>query len=170
MSKSEFLLLIPGLIYGVGLVELMRILNRKMYWEIIAWSIVMFLSLIVQWFGLYDRLEFLELNMGIFTLLLINPLLFTRICHTLSPHEDVVDTELYFKNERPVFFALLSLSLISGLILQYVLMDDGLGGLRFVILPLVIACIFVHGKWIRVLALLFFISAAAFIFIKGYAG
>ena len=103
MSKSEFLLLIPGLIYGVGLVELMRILNRKMYWEIIAWSLIMFISLIIQWFGLYDRLEFLGLNMGIFTLLLINPLLFTRICHTLSPNENVVDTELYFKNERPVF-------------------------------------------------------------------
>lgn len=169
MSKSEFLLLIPGLIYGVGLVELMRILNRKMYWEIIAWSLVMFFSLIVQWFGLYDRLEFLTLDIGIFTLLLINPLLFTRTCHSLTPNEDVVDTEMYFKNERPLFFVLLALSLTSSLVLQYILLDDGLGKFRIIGLPLVIACIFIHEKWIRVVAFLFFLAMGAFIFVSGYS-
>ena len=35
MSKSEFILLIPGIIYGVALVDLLKVFRHKnTYWEI----------------------------------------------------------------------------------------------------------------------------------------
>ena len=112
MSKSEFLLLIPGLIYGVGLVELMRILNRKIYWEILAWSLIMFISLIVQWFGLYDRLESLKLNIGVFSLLLINPS-FSPGHATRSPLAMVLLIPSYISKTSDLYFYLFWVSLLS---------------------------------------------------------
>ena len=66
MSKSEFILLIPGIIYGVAMVDLLKIFRHsKRYWESVAWGIAMFLNLIVSWYELYDKLEIISSNIAL---------------------------------------------------------------------------------------------------------
>ena len=104
MSKSEFLLLIPAIMYGAGLIDLMKIFNRKMYWELPLWALSLFLTLVITWFGLFERLELITVNPGIFLLLLIGPLIFARSCYVLTPEEANHDTKSYFFEVRQLFF------------------------------------------------------------------
>ena len=68
MGKSEFILLIPGIIYGVALVDLLKIFRHKnTYWETTAWGIAMIINLIVSWFNLYDKLDMIGSSISLFS-------------------------------------------------------------------------------------------------------
>lgn len=168
MSSIEFLLFIPGVIYGVGVVDLLKIFKSKMYWEIIAWGIVLFLSLIIQWFTLFERLNVINMDIGLFTILLLGPLVYTMTCTVLTPEEeDLGNTEMYFLNIRRKFFIWVLIGMVVSTLLQVVVTNDGRGFLRLIILPFILGCIFSDKTWIRVTTLLVVSLGLLSIFIQG---
>ena len=57
MEKQEFLLLIPAIIYGVAIVDLLKIFQHKIrYWELIAWGLLLMVLVINIWIELYQKL------------------------------------------------------------------------------------------------------------------
>lgn len=167
MQNSEFLLFIPGVIYGVGVVDLLKIFRNKMYWEIIAWGIVLFLILIVQWFTLFERLSAIEMDIGLFTLLLLGPLAYTMTCTILTPEEDDrADTRAYFFKVRRKFFSWIIGFIMVNTFLQFIISDDGLAFLRLVLLPFLIGCVVINNIWMRTIALILVFGALFSIYMR----
>ncbi|MCK5368914.1 MAG: hypothetical protein KAQ62_10190 [Cyclobacteriaceae bacterium] len=164
MSKSEFLLLIPGLIYGVGVVDLIKVTFRLQYWEIYIWASILFLVLILQWYSLYNTMDQTINSKLSFTLMMISPLVFTRGCYLFTPDEDT-DTKEYFLKCRKVFFVNMILMILinSGLQLFIIAESDNRMFSRFLFLPLMIIACYWDNKWYRLsIALLFFIAYAQY--------
>ena len=85
--KSEFLLLKPGIIYGIGVVDLIKLTFQKHYWEIYIWTVILFLVFIVQWNNLYNVIDQIgELKLS-FTLIMITLLEFTRVATYWFPQK-----------------------------------------------------------------------------------
>ena len=62
MSKEEFVLLIPAIIYGVAIVDLLKTFRVKIYWEIPVWGIYMLLNAIILALTLYGQLNAMAEN------------------------------------------------------------------------------------------------------------
>ena len=125
MSKSEFILLIPGIIYGVALVDLLKIFRHKStYWEVVSWGIIMIINLIVSWFTLYDKLEIISNSILLFTVYIISPLLFAQAIFVLTPEEENKDTKAYFLKSNRQFFILLLGFIIMNNILSFFIAEN----------------------------------------------
>ena len=58
MDKQEFLLLIPGIIYGVAIADLLKIVRHKVnYWEVVFWGVLLLTTIINHWMELYKKLD-----------------------------------------------------------------------------------------------------------------
>ncbi len=58
MDKQEFLPLIPGIVYGVAIVNLLKIVQHKVnYWEEVFWGVLLLTTIINHWMELYKKLE-----------------------------------------------------------------------------------------------------------------
>ena len=164
MSKSEFLLLIPGIIYGVGVVDLIKVTFQKHYWEIYLWAIILFLVFILQWYSLYNAIDQIGESKLSFTLMMVTPLVFTRGCYILTPTESA-ETKTYFIQYRRAFFINLVFMILANGISQYflVLESDPRALARLFFLPLILVAAYWDNQWYRlVIALLFFIVYAQF--------
>jgi hypothetical protein len=164
MSKSEFLLLIPGIIYGVGVVDLIKVTFRKHYWEIYLWAIILFLVLILQWYSLFYAMDQIGESKLSFTFMMITPLVFTRGCYILTPTENA-ETKSYFIKYRSAFFINLVFMILANGASQYFLVEesDPRALARLVFLPLILAAAYWDNQWYRLaIALLFFIVYAQF--------
>ena len=163
MESNNALLLIPGIIYGVGLVSLLQIFRAKVYWETIAMAVLMFLILIVNWFLISEKLGFDDQNLAIYTLAMISPLLFTRACNVLSPGENVEDSKSAFFAIRKTFFILLGTHTLVNILTQYLIFDDGLNGFRFIAVLLLYGCAFYNRLWLRVFMMFMFTLIFAYV-------
>ena len=164
MSKSEFLLLIPGLIYGVGVVDLIKVTFKKHYWEIYAWAIVLFLVLILQWYNFYENIDQAVENKLMFTLMMFSPLIFTRGCYLLTP-TDEMESKAYFLKYRKAFFLNIVALIIANSLLQYFLMavPDARSFGRLLFLPLMIVASYWDNMWFRLgCAILFYVVYAQY--------
>ena len=48
MDKEEFFLLIPGIIYGVAIVDLLKVFShKKNYFEMVGWAVLYLLAIII---------------------------------------------------------------------------------------------------------------------------
>ena len=166
MSKSEFILLIPGIIYGVAMVDLLKIFRHKnTYWEIIAWGIAMFLNLIVSWFGLYDRLETISSNIVFFSVYLLSPLLFAQAVFVLTPEENDTETKEYFLSNQRTFFILYLGFVITNLLLSFFITENtALQYMRAIAIAPFILVIIWPKKWLRVLLLIMYYIFALIIY------
>ena len=159
MSKSEFLLLIPGIIYGVGVVDLIKVTFQKHYWEIYVWTVVLFLVFILQWYSLFNAIDQIGESKLAFTLTMLNPLLFTRGCYLLTPSKKA-DSKRYFLKYRSHFFLNLVFMVIINSTLQYFLeeLSDARTLSRLAILPLVIVACIWDNKWYRLFIAILFLA------------
>ena len=97
MSKQEFFLLIPAIIYGVAIVDLLKIFNhRKNYIEMMGWGIFVMMSVIFSWIELFNKLEVITNDNINFFLIIGNAILFARIAAVITPEEKDADTKSYF--------------------------------------------------------------------------
>ena len=168
MSKSEFVLLIPAIIYGVALVDLLKIFRHsKSYWEIIGWGIALFLNLIVSWFGLYEKLEILSSNILYFTAYIISPLVFAQAVFVLTPEEQDTDTKDYFLKSQKSFFMLLLLFTIINSLLSLIIESSVVFiWMRAVLIIPFIVVIFWPRMWLRASILALYYCFAIYIFIN----
>jgi hypothetical protein len=169
MDKSEFILIIPGIIYGVAMVDLLKIFRHSnKYWEGVAWGIAMFLNLIVSWFGLYDKIEIISANIGYFTIYIISPLLFAQAVFVLTPEEEHTDTKAYFIKTHQLFFILLLCYVALNSFLSFFLDFTGIfEWMRYALILPFIGAIILNKQWIRVLLLSLYYLFALIIFANG---
>ncbi len=164
MDDSKVLLLIPGLIYGVGLVTLLKVFRPKIYWEITVLALLLFLTLIVNWFLFSQKLTTASQHLGIYTLTMLSPLLFTRACNVLTPDEGLLDTKEHFLKIRKPFFLLLGAHTSVNILIQALIVDDGFNLFRYVGIILFFANAFYNKLWLRIIAMLTFAVILGYIF------
>ena len=164
MESNNALLLIPGIIYVVGLVSLLQIFRNKVYWETVALAVLMFLILIVNWFLISEKLGIGEQSLAVYTLAMVSPLLFTRACNVLSPGENIEDSRSAFFSARKTFFVLLGTHTLVNILTQFLIVDDGLNAFRFIAVLLLYACAFFNKLWLRVFMMFIFTLIFAYVF------
>ena len=58
MDKLEFLLIIPAIIYGVAIVDLLKIFNhKKNYFELVGWGIFCLVAIVISWSEVYNKAD-----------------------------------------------------------------------------------------------------------------
>jgi len=160
MSKAEFILLIPGILYGIALVDLLKIVRHgTKYWETIMWTFILFLVVIADWFKLYNFVDKISENITLFTLYILSPLIFVQVCFTLTPGENDTDMKKYFLDNRKAFFTTVVLYIISKLSIQYLVENDGKLIIRLLGISLYSLCIFSDKIWVRTIPVLVTVCA-----------
>jgi hypothetical protein len=136
-------LLIPAIIYGVAIVDLLKIFShRKNYFEMVGWGIFVLLVVVFSWMELYHKLESVTGNNLNFFLIIAQSILFSQAAALITPEQDIIDTKAYFFEKRKnFFFVLIAISLL-GFVMQYLVFDDQ------------------KPSWIRPLAITFFLIGA----------
>jgi len=169
MEKQEFLLLIPAIIYGVAIVDLLKIFNhKKNYIEMVGWGLYVMTGLIFSWIELFNKLERITGDNISFFLIIFQSVLFARAAALITPEEADTNTKEYFMDIRKKFFWLLSIIAMYGMMMRYFVYDD------HVVLwmrPLMIAIYLVTGYsnnfWVRATTLTLIL---ALIIVRVFAG
>lgn len=125
MGKQEFFLLIPAIIFGVAVVDLLKVFShRKPYFEMLGWALVMMAAIVVLWIDLYDRLEFIGNSNLMFLLLIGQAMLYAQSAAILTPEAQDIDTKKYFlENKRNFFLTLIGIIVFNFLLNQFVYLD-----------------------------------------------
>jgi hypothetical protein len=125
MDKQEFLLLIPAIIYGVAIVDLIKIFgHKKNYIEMVGWGIFIMMLVIFSWMELYQKLEAITNSNLSFFLIIGQAILLTNIAKVITPEREDENTEVYFFEVQQRFFLLLFGAAIYALVIQYFVFDD----------------------------------------------
>ena len=168
MDKQEFLLLIPAIIYGVAIVDLLKVFgHRKNDWDMVAWGITIMLSISYSWILLYSKLEKIASDNIFFLMVIVQAIITAQIASTLTPETKDEDTKSYFFDKRKTFFSLLLLSNNFNQLMQQFVFDDHVP--LYYRLPGIIlftGCIFINKIWIRVLTLIIFFIIVGMVFLN----
>ena len=74
MEKQEFLLLIPAIIFGVAIVDLLKLFShKKTYFELVGWGVFLMLAIISVWMRLFEKLEVVSSSNLLFLLIIALP-------------------------------------------------------------------------------------------------
>jgi len=159
MEKQEFFLLLPAIVYGVAVVDLLKIFRHKRsYWEMVAWGFMMMVYVIIIWLERWTKLGVVATDKWFFILTIVNAVILAQAASILTPEEKDSDTEKYFLLIRKRFFMLLILIVVVNLILQEFFFDDQRPiALRLTILFLFLTCYLVDKVWVRAISLTFVI-------------
>ncbi|MCB0480580.1 MAG: hypothetical protein KDC83_04065 [Flavobacteriales bacterium] len=119
MGKDEFLFLIPGVLYGIGIFDLLSLVrNKENYWENLLWATVMFFTLIALLFDFYEDLGKLTSNILYYTLFIFSPLFFVQSCYLISPDEKERDMKAHFDSNRRHFFISMTGVVLVNVLIQ----------------------------------------------------
>lgn len=159
MDKQEFFLIIPGVIYGVAIVDLLKVFEHKRnYFEIVGWGLTYMLGIVMLWVNLYTKLDAIIQSNLSFLLIIIQSVLYSRGAHIITPEEKHEDTKAYFKGIRKQFFVILSLIILCNMLIQEVVGSNHTPiVLRVFGLVVFVALILVDKVWLRTSAM--FIAA-----------
>lgn len=152
MDKQEFLLLIPAIIFGVAVVDLLKVFShKKPYFEMLGWALFLMGAIIALWIDLYDRLEQITNNNLLFILLIGQAMLYAQSATVLTPEERDVDTKKYFLEHYRLFFTLITTTIIFNFLLnQFVYVNTDRQFLRLFGAAIVGILIFINKRWLRV--------------------
>jgi hypothetical protein len=140
MDKQEFFLLIPAIIYGVAIVDLLKIFShKKNYIEMVGWGLFVMMAVIFSWIELYDKLAVITGNNINFFFTIFHSIIFAKAAAIITPEEKDVNTKEYYFNVRKSFFLLLTAMTIYGMLMQYFVYDDN------------------SPSWLRPLAIVFYL-------------
>jgi len=118
MDKQEFLLLIPAIVYGVAIVDLLKIFShKKNYIELVGWGLFVITLVIFSWIELYNKLEVITGSNLSFFLIIGQSILLAKIAGVITPENSDTDTKQYFFKVRKTFFWLLTISFVYGALL-----------------------------------------------------
>lgn len=150
MDQQEFLLLIPGIIYGVAIVDLLKIVRHKInYWEVVFWGILLMINIINHWMELYQKLDALVASHVNFYLIIGQAMLYAQAANVITPDDKDSDTKEYFFRVRKAFFLILVAIIVANIILQFVVFNDHRTWIRITGIPLMLACAYINKLWIR---------------------
>ena len=162
MDKLEFLLIIPAIIYGVAIVDLLKIFNhKKNYFELVGWGIFCLVAIVISWSEIYDKADIIVKDNFSFYVLVLQSIIVARIAAVITPEEKHINTKKYFFEIKKSFFLLLALSGFINLMSQYFVFDDRSPiYLRPILILIMLSCAFYDKVWFRttMLSLLFLLS------------
>lgn len=167
MDKIEFLLIIPAIIYGVAIVDLLKIFShKKSYFELVGWGVFCLLAIIISWSEIYNKVELIVNDNLSFYVLVIQSIIIARIAAVITPEERHINTKKYFMGIKKNFFLLLALSGFVNLLSQYFVYNDQSPiYLRPLLILIMLSCAFYNKVWFRTTMLtLMFILAGILVF------
>ncbi len=125
MGRQEFFLLIPAIIYGVAIVDLLKIFyHKKNYIEIVGWGIFIMMTVIFAWIELFNKFTAVTSNNLSYFLIIGQAIFYAKIASLITPEAKDVDTKAYFMSVRKTLFLLISTIALYGIFLQYFLYKD----------------------------------------------
>lgn len=150
MDKQEFLLLIPGIIYGVAIVDLLKIVQHKVnYWEVVYWGVLLMVMIINHWMDLYQQLDAIEDSNLNFYLIIVQAMIYAKAANIITPTEKDTDTRGYFFRTRKNFFLTVLGAVVFNILIEFVVFDDHLLWIRISAIPLLMACAYIDQIWVR---------------------
>lgn len=157
MDKQEFFLLIPAIIYGVAIIDLLKIFShKKNYFEMVGWGIFVMMAVIFSWIELYDKLAFITGNNINFFFTIIHAIIFAKAAAIITPEEKDVDTKEYYFEVRKTFFWILTGMTIYGMLMQYFVYDDNSPSwLRPMAIMFYLISGYSNKNWVRSISLVF---------------
>lgn len=162
MDKLEFLLIIPAIIYGVAIVDLLKIFNhKKNYFELVGWGIFCLVAIVISWSEVYNKADIIVKDNFSFYVLILQSIIVARIAAVITPEEKHINTKKYFMEIKKNFFLLLALSGFINLLSQYFVFNDHSPiYLRPILVLIMLSCAFYDKVWYRttMLSLLFLLS------------
>lgn len=159
MDKQEFLLLIPGIIYGVAIVDLLKIVQHKYnYWEVVYWGVLLMVMIINHWMDLYQKLDAIVDNNLNFYLIIGQAMVYAQAANVITPTENDIDTREYFFRIRKNFFLIVLGAVVVNILIEFVVFEDHLLWIRITGIPLILACAFIDKVWVRFLIGLYYIG------------
>jgi len=169
MEKQEFLLLIPAIVFGVAIVDLLKLFSHKRtYFELVGWGIFLMLSIVGTWMRLFEKLDVIESSNLLFLLIIAQAMLYARTANIITPEEKHVNTKEYFFSIIKPFFLLIAVIAFFNLLMQYFVYDDHQSiWLRPLGIVLALICAFVNRVWVRTLIMAFFLLIAVLTLIMG---
>jgi hypothetical protein len=152
MDKQEFFLLIPAIIYGVAIVDLLKIFNhKKNYPEMVGWGLFLLIGIIYNWIELFNKLDLIIGGNVSFFLIIFQAILFSRAAAIITPEEKNNDTKKYFMENRVRFFWFLSFIVAYGMIMRYFVYDDQTTAwLRPLFIVLYLGVAYSNKYWLRI--------------------
>ena len=171
MDKQEFLLLIPAIIYGVAIVDLLKIFShKKNYIEMMGWGLFVMIGTIFTWIELFNKLEKLTGDNISFFLIIFQAVLFARAAALITPEVSDTDTKAYFMEIRKRFFLLLGIIAAYGMMMRHFVYDDNVVlWLRPLLIVIYIITAFSNNFWVRIGALILILAiSAARVFIGAF--
>jgi hypothetical protein len=151
MDKQEYLLLIPAIVFGVAIVDLLKIFSHKKgYYELIGWGVYLLVAICWLWYETFDKLDTVIVAKAGYFMIIVQAILYYSAASILSPEEKDVDTKLYFMSIKKSFFLLLTLIALTLIFMQFVVYnDEHIVWIRFVAIALFLGCAFVENAWLR---------------------
>ena len=117
MTKEEFFLLIPAIIYGVALVDLLKVFKGKLnYWELTVWGSIMMFYIVIVWLELFAKLELVSANKWFYLITIGKAIVVAQIAAVITPEDKDIDHKEYFLTVRRTIFGLMFIVSKSGLI------------------------------------------------------
>ncbi len=151
MSKQEFILLIPAIIYGVAIVDLLKIFRRGIYWEIVGWGVYLLTAAIILMLGLFNQLDYLvDSNINLL-LIVLQSILFAKAVELLTPEEKDKDFQAYYTHVARYFILMIVLVFTLSWAAEYFIYDDRdkYEFIRPLSLLLGFIAVFWQNKWYR---------------------
>ena len=169
MEKQEFLLLIPAIIFGVAIVDLLKLFShKKTYFELVGWGVFLMLAIIAVWMQLFEKLEVVSSSNLLFLLIIGQAMLYARAANVITPEEKHVDTKAYFFSIQKSFFLLFVVIAIFNMLMQYFVYDDHQSEwVRPLGIVLALICAYSKNVWVRALIMVFYLIMAILSLIMG---
>ena len=167
MSKQEFILLIPAIVYGVAIVDLLKSFQRRNYWEIPLWGAYLLADAIILWLSLWNQLDYIVNDNLNLILVLVQAILFAKAASLITPEEKDVDTKAYYEDVIKYVILLTGLAFAIAAINEWLIYDDRQNiFIRPISLVLAALAIFWQNKYYR-WAFMAFVSISAIAILIG---
>ncbi len=155
MSKQEFFLLIPAIIYGVAIVDLLKIFAHKdNYFEMVGWGLFYLLAIIIMWMELFNVLNAITTNNLSFILIISQSILYARGASIITPEEKDTDTKAYFMSIKKNFFLVMAGTSLCNMLIQFVVQEDNRPvWFRTIMIALAVSLAYWDRMWFRMSAL-----------------
>lgn len=169
MEKQEFLLLIPAIVFGVAIVDLLKLFShKKTYFELVGWGIFLMLAIIAVWMRLFEKLEVVSSSNLLFLLIIGQAMMYARAANIITPEEKHLDTKAYFFSIQKSFFILFAVIAFFNLLMQYFVYNDHQSEwVRPVGIVLALVCAFAKSVWVRSAIMVFYLLMAVLSLIMG---
>lgn len=163
MLKQEFILLIPGIIYGVAIVDLLKLFRTRVYPELLGWGIFSLLSIVQSWLMLFYKLDKIATSNLDFLIIVVHSILMAKAIALLTPEEADKDTKEYFLQIVKPFAKILIAIILFNLVIQFTIYNDN-AAIWYRLSGVLWCFLLIYSKkaWLRYIVLVVFLMSSLY--------